>query len=73
MERPIVKWVYRVIGSKDKFFSEPLNSPPVSIHEAEIHDMKFFVLGRGEMIKDYGYELVPLTKKEIFELKLKCE
>lgn len=64
----VVKWVHRFKhpgNGEYRYHREYMPHMTNKLSEATLHDMKYFV---GEVP---GYELVSVTKKELFEARLK--
>ena len=65
-----MKYLYKVVGSKDRYFTEKLGGP-VRLWEANVFsDPDDCILNQREM-ESYGYELMIYTDKEYFMLRLK--
>lgn len=68
VDSQIVKWVHRFThpgNGEYRYHRDYMPHMTSRLCEATVHDMKFFA---SEIP---GYKLVPVTKKELFEAKLK--
>lgn len=64
----VVKWVHRLerpCDSKHMYYRDNVPHMTSKLCEATLHDVNYFA---GEIL---GYELVSVTKKELFEARLK--